>query len=393
MWVYKQLKNIKSALFFIAMAMIISLFFYNQSIINSLRNDSRKTMNLYAELIVKGITESNDVELDFVFSEIIQKVTFPIIQSDTLGNPVIWKNLNDENTLSKKDLKKIILSMNNQNNPIPLEIKINNEKKFKIGYLHYGDSLIVKRLQILPYIQLIAVSFFILFGFIGFEIIRKAEKQNIWFGMARETAHQLGTPVSSLMGWIERLNDHPKDVNKLISDMKADVNRLNEISRRFSKIGSKPKFELISLNKLLIDLIHYFKRRLPEDEIKIKLEIQSNEIEIFTSLVLLKWSIENLIKNAIDSIVNKKGLILIQVKKDLKNVVILIKDNGNGIPKKDWNNIFRPGFSSKKQGWGIGLSMVKRIVEDFLLGTVKVESSSKKNGTSMKVILLRKLER
>ena len=393
MWVYKQLKNIKTALFFIAMAMIISLFFYNQSIINSLRNDSRKTMNLYAELIVKGITESNDVELDFVFSEIIQKVTFPIIQSDTLGNPVIWKNLNDENTLSKKDLKKIILSMNNQNNPIPLEIKINNEKKFKIGYLHYGDSLIVKRLQILPYIQLIAVSFFILFGFIGFEIIRKAEKQNIWFGMARETAHQLGTPVSSLMGWIERLNDHPKDVNKLIPDMKADVNRLNEISRRFSKIGSKPKFELISLNKLLIDLIHYFKRRLPEDEIKIKLEIQSNEIEIFTSLVLLKWSIENLIKNAIDSIVNKKGLILIQVKKDLKNVVILIKDNGNGIPKKDWNNIFRPGFSSKKQGWGIGLSMVKRIVEDFLLGTVKVESSSKKNGTSMKVILLRKLER
>tara|TARA_A100001037_G_C15144929_1_gene635837 strand:- start:2683 stop:3864 length:1182 start_codon:yes stop_codon:yes gene_type:complete len=393
MWVYKQLKNIKTALFFIAMAMIISLFFYNQSIINSLRNDSRKTMNLYAELIVKGITESNDMELDFVFSEIIQKVTFPIIQSDTLGNPVIWKNLNDENTLSKKDLKKIILSMNNQNNPIPLEIKINNEKKFKIGYLHYGDSLIVKRLQILPYIQLIAVSFFILFGFIGFEIIRKAEKQNIWFGMARETAHQLGTPVSSLMGWIERLNDHPKDVNKLIPDMKADVNRLNEISRRFSKIGSKPKFELISLNKLLIDLIHYFKRRLPKDEINIKLEIQSNEIEIFTSLVLLKWSIENLIKNAIDSIVNKKGLILIQVKKDLKNVVILIKDNGNGIPKKDWNNIFRPGFSSKKQGWGIGLSMVKRIVEDFLLGTVKVESSSKKNGTSMKVILSRKLER
>lgn len=393
MWVYKQLKNIKTALFFIAMAMIISLFFYNQSIINSLRNDSRKTMNLYAELIVKGITESNDVELDFVFSEIIQKVTFPIIQSDTLGNPVIWKNLNDENTLSKKDLKKIILSMNNQNNPIPLEIKINNEKKFKIGYLHYGDSLIVKRLQILPYIQLIAVSFFILFGFIGFEIIRKAEKQNIWFGMARETAHQLGTPVSSLMGWIERLNDHPKDVNKLIPDMKADVNRLNEISRRFSKIGSKPKFELISLNKLLIDLTNYFKRRLPKDEINIKLEIQSNEIEIFTSLVLLKWSIENLIKNAIDSIVNKKGLILIQVKKDLKNVVILIKDNGNGIPKKDWNNIFRPGFSSKKQGWGIGLSMVKRIVEDFLLGTVKVESSSKKNGTSMKVILSRKLER
>ncbi len=393
MWVYKQLKNIKTALFFIAIAMIMGLFFYNQSIINSLRNDSRKTMNLYAELIVKGITESNDVELDFVFSEIIQKVTFPIIQSDTLGNPVIWKNLNEENTLSIKDLKKIILSMNDQNNPIPLEIKIKNDKNFKIGYLHYGDSLIVKRLQILPYIQLIAVSFFILFGFIGFEIIRKAEKQNIWFGMARETAHQLGTPVSSLMGWIQRLNDHPKDVNKLIPDMKADVDRLNEISRRFSKIGSKPKFELISLNKLLIDLIHYFKRRVPKDEIKIRLEIKSNEIEIFTSLVLLKWSIENLIKNAIDSIVNEKGLILIKVKIDLKNVIILIKDNGKGIPKKDWNNIFRPGFSSKKQGWGIGLSMVKRIVEDFLLGKIKVESSSEKDGTSMKLILSRKLER
>lgn len=387
MWIYKQLKNIKTALFILAMAMITSLFIYNQSIINNLRNDSRKTMNLYAELIVKGITEANDVELDFVFSEIIQKVTFPIIQSDTLGNPVIWKNLNDENNLSNKDIKKIILSMNKQNNPIPLEINIQDTKRFKIGYLHYGDSLIVKRLQILPYVQLIGVSLFILLGFIGFEIIRKAEKQNIWFGMARETAHQLGTPVSSLMGWIQRLSDYPKDVNKLIPDMEADVERLNEISRRFSKIGSKPKFELISINKLLVDLTKYFKRRLPKDEIKINLDVQSNNIEIFTSPVLLKWTIENLIKNAIDSIVNKKGFISIIVKLVSKNVIIIINDNGNGIPRKDWNNIFRPGFSNKQQGWGIGLSMVKRIVEDFLGGVVKVESSSEKNGTSMKLIL------
>tara|TARA_A100001015_G_scaffold46544_1_gene51344 strand:- start:4406 stop:5587 length:1182 start_codon:yes stop_codon:yes gene_type:complete len=387
MWIYKQLKNIKTALFILAMAMITSLFIYNQSIINNLRNDSRKTMNLYAELIVKGITEANDVELDFVFSEIIQKVTFPIIQSDTLGNPVIWKNLNDENNLSNKDIKKIILSMNKQNNPIPLEINIQDTKRFKIGYLHYGDSLIVKRLQILPYVQLIGVSLFILLGFIGFEIIRKAEKQNIWFGMARETAHQLGTPVSSLMGWIQRLSDYPKDVNKLIPDMEADVERLNEISRRFSKIGSKPKFELISINKLLVDLTKYFKRRLPKDEIKINLDVQSNNIEIFTSPVLLKWTIENLIKNAIDSIVNKKGFISIIVKLVSKKVIIIINDNGNGIPRKDWNNIFRPGFSNKQQGWGIGLSMVKRIVEDFLGGVVKVESSSEKNGTSMKLIL------
>ena len=387
MWIYKQLKNIKTALFILAMAMITSLFIYNQSIINNLRNDSRKTMNLYAELIVKGITEANDVELDFVFSEIIQKVTFPIIQSDTLGNPVIWKNLNDENNLSNKDIKKIILSMNKQNNPIPLEINIQDTKRFKIGYLHYGDSLIVKRLQILPYVQLIGVSLFILLGFIGFEIIRKAEKQNIWFGMARETAHQLGTPVSSLMGWIQRLSDYPKDVNKLIPDMEADVERLNEISRRFSKIGSKPKFELISINKLLVDLTKYFKRRLPKDEIKINLDVQSNNIEIFTSPVLLKWTIENLIKNAIDSISNQKGFISITVKLVSKKIIIIVNDNGNGIPRKDWNNIFRPGFSNKQQGWGIGLSMVKRIVEDFLGGVVKVESSSEKNGTSMKLIL------
>tara|TARA_X000001036_G_C20662032_1_gene799301 strand:- start:53 stop:1234 length:1182 start_codon:yes stop_codon:yes gene_type:complete len=387
MWIYKQLKNIKTALFILAMAMITSLFIYNQSIINNLRNDSRKTMNLYAELIVKGITEANDVELDFVFSEIIQKVTFPIIQSDTLGNPVIWKNLNDENNLSNKDIKKIILSMNKQNNPIPLEINIEQTKRFKIGYLHYGDSLIVKRLQILPYVQLIGVSLFILLGFIGFEIIRKAEKQNIWFGMARETAHQLGTPVSSLMGWIQRLSDYPKDVNKLIPDMEADVERLNEISRRFSKIGSKPKFELISINKLLVDLTKYFKRRLPKDEIKINLDVQANNIEIFTSPVLLKWTIENLIKNAIDSISNQKGFISITVKLVSKKIIIIVNDNGNGIPRKDWNNIFRPGFSNKQQGWGIGLSMVKRIVEDFLGGVVKVESSSEKNGTSMKLIL------
>ena len=169
--------------------------------------------------------------------------------------------------------------------------------------------------------------------------------------------------------------------------MEKDVKRLTIVSDRFSKIGSKPKFELISINKLLVDLTKYFKRRLPKDEIKINLDVQANNIEIFTSPVLLKWTIENLIKNAIDSISNQKGFISITVKLVSKKIIIIVNDNGNGIPRKDWNNIFRPGFSNKQQGWGIGLSMVKRIVEDFLGGVVKVESSSEKNGTSMKLIL------
>jgi len=391
MWIYKQLSNIKTALFVIAMFMIAYLFFYNQSIIKDLRNDSRKTMNLYAQLIVKGITEIDDMELDFVFSEIIQKVTFPIIQSDTLGNPIIWKNLNYKSDLSVKELKKIISSMNIQNQPIPLEININQKESFKIGYLHYGDSLLVKRLQILPYVQLFSISLFILLGFVGFQIIRRAEKQNIWFGMARETAHQLGTPVSSLMGWIQRLKDHPKESIKLIFDMEADVERLNEISRRFSKIGSTPKFEVININDMLIDIIEYFNRRLPADEmIKINLEVNPKEIEILSSFVLLKWTIENLIKNAIDSIHTKQGLIQIKVKLVENKIILILKDNGIGIPRKDWKNIFRPGFSNKKQGWGIGLSMVKRIVKDLLKGDVKVESSNSKTGTSMKIILPKK---
>jgi len=387
MWIYKQLSNIKTALLIIAMFMISYFFFYNQSIINDLRNDSRKTMNLYAQLIVKGITETDDLELDFVFSEIIQKVTFPIIQSDTLGNPIIWKNLNYDSDLSIKNLKKIISSMNIQNKPIPLEIDINQKESFKIGYLHYGDSLLIKRLQILPYVQLFGISLFILLGFVGFQIIRRAEKQNIWFGMARETAHQLGTPVSSLMGWIQRLNEHPKESMKLIPDMEADVERLNEISRRFSKIGSRPKFEVININDMLINLIEYFNRRLPTDEIKIDLEVNPKKIETLSSLVLLKWTIENLIKNAIDSIDKKHGFIQIKAELFESKIIIIVKDNGIGIPRKDWKNIFRPGFSNKKQGWGIGLSMVKRIVQDLLKGDVKVESSKSNTGTSMKIIL------
>jgi signal transduction histidine kinase len=222
----------------------------------------------------------------------------------------------------------------------------------------------------------------------GFNSIRNSEKRNIWVGMARETAHQLGTPVSALMGWVDRIKRHPEESSHVVQEMESDLERLNQIGTRFSKMGSQTVLNSISLKELVNRQTGYLKKRMPSLGKEIELTVTcSEEIFIEGNEILLGWAIENLIRNGIDSIKGEKGTVEILIYSDDNNGIIQLKDNGSGIRKKDWKNIFRPGFSTKERGWGLGLSLVNRIIGEIHRGEIKVIQSEIGKGTTFEICL------
>lgn len=374
-----------------AVLLVAGLLLYTQSIIEELREESRETVSLYAQLIAKGITSASDAELDFVFREIIQKVGFPIIHSDPEGTPVNWRNLPGKDEPPLERVRRIMKDMDSQHNPIPLEVTVPSAesaspRRVVLGYLHYGDSRLIRQLRLLPYIEIGVVALFILLGYGGFQLIRRTEKQHIWYGMARETAHQLGTPVSSLMGWLERLRDHPQEAEKLSDQMAVDIVRLGQISDRFARIGSSPSLEEVDLKELISGTVEYFRRRLPQTGKNVSLDVsQVSSIRVRGTPLLLSWALENIMKNAIDSIDKPTGKVTVTAAPEDQDAVISVEDNGKGIPRRDWKNIFRPGFSTKERGWGLGLSLTKRIIEEFQKGSVSVRSSEMGKGTTFEI--------
>jgi len=382
---YKHTGNIKAGLFILGIALIIGLLTYTQSLVTELRNDNRQIVRLYAEIIANIVQDDNDANLDFVFENIIQKVKFPLIQTSPDHYPQMWKNLpKSVNTQSKRE--RLMKTMDKLNDPIPLIYSDANIGEIIFGYLHYGDSRIVGKLQLWTYFEIVAIAIFIFLGFTGFSFIRNNEKRHIWVGMARETAHQLGTPVSALMGWVDWLKEHPEKTEELIPEMEADLLRLEQIGRRFSKMGSKPEMEEFDLSERVERVVNYLMKRMPSLGKKVELinDIQPG-ISINANGSLLAWSIENIIRNGIDAIDRKNGKVTVSLRKDEDAIKIRIQDNGKGIPKKDWRNIFRPGFSTKRAGWGLGLSLSTRIVEEIHSGRLHVIESSPKNGTIIEI--------
>ena len=385
---YLQNSNtIKFNLFFIGIILIMGLLFYSNSIVNSLRHDNKESVKVYSQIIAKTVNEPSDANLNFVFDQIIKKVQFPIIYSNAQNEPQYSRNLGKE--LNKVDLKKNMELMDKQNEPIPIIYFENrSNESFTLGYLHYGNSDLIRQLKWLPYLEIVIVSLFVGIGFVGFNSIRNSEKRNIWVGMARETAHQLGTPVSALMGWVDRLKSHPYESLIILKEMELDLERLSQISDRFSKIGSKTTLKKISLNNLVNEQVKYIKKRVPAFANKLFLEMKVTEdIYVKGNITLLGWAIENIIKNGIDSIKNEEGRVEINILNKKEFGLIHIIDNGVGIEKKDWKNIFRPGFSTKNGGWGLGLSLVNRIIKEIHHGEIKVLRSEKDIGSTFEICL------
>ena len=388
MRLYQHTGNIKAGLFVLGLVLVSGLMLYTQSLVKNLREDNREIVQLYAELMAKAVINDSDENLNFIFENVIKKVQFPIVQTNEEGKPLSWRNLLD-NKKTSEDVKPIVRVMDKQNDPISLiyHDPMTGEEHVW-GVLHFGDSKLIQRLIWLPYFEIGAISLFILLGFVGFSFIRNSEKQHIWVGMARETAHQLGTPVSALMGWVDWLRKNPEKTLDIVEEMDADLNRLNQVSERFSQMGPMPKLDETDLSELIKTVVNYMEKRLPTKgkSLKIVNEITS-KTNINANVTLLSWAIENVIKNGIDAITQESGEIRIRLCIEKEEVRIQIHDNGKGVEKKDWKNVFRPGFSTKNLGWGMGLSLTQRIIQDIHRGKIFIKSSSPVSGTTFEIIL------
>ena len=382
---YPNSAKIKIGILFFGLALIAGTIFYSNSIVSQLRDDNRQIVKVYSRIIANTINEESDANLGFVFDEIIKKVQFPIVYTDKLSNPLYSRNID----VDKDQLVVVIKNMKKNNDPIAIEFFDSELNTSTIlGYLYFGDSVIVQKLEWLPYLEIIIVLMFAIVGFLGFNSIRENEKRQIWVGMARETAHQLGTPISALLGWIDRIKSNPNESESIAKEMRSDMVRLEQIADRFGQMASHSPLEELSLTKLINEQIEYLKKRIPTlgKDIALKINI-IDDINILGNSVLLGWVFENLIRNGIDSIKKKNGKVELSVKAKTDHAYIYIKDNGKGIDKKDWKNIFKPGFTTKKRGWGLGLSLTLRIIEEIHHGVISVKTSSTKEGTTFLIKL------
>ena len=386
---YRYVGNIKGFIFLVGVFLVIGLFSYTGFLSRELREDNREVVKLYAEIIAGAVNDDSNSNIDFIFENIIKKVKFPIIQSDMEKNPQLWTNLPKEVDTYEERIS-FIKSMDVINEPIPLVYFDQESEPITFGFLHYGDSSLIQKIKIWTYVEIISIGLFICIGFVGFSYIRHSEKQNIWIGLSRETAHQLGTPVSALLGWLDYLKHEKTDLEKILPEIESDIDRLQQVNRRFSKMGSKPEVEYFNLSKRISSTLEYLEKRMPSLGGKVILVNKIDpDVKIKANGTLISWAVENLIRNGIDAINKENGKIEVALKQDVNYVKIHITDNGCGIPKKDWKNIFRPGFTTKNLGWGLGLSLCERIINDVHGGKVSVLASSVSEGTTFEIAILK----
>ena len=376
--------NIKLILFVLAMVSIIMVIGVNRLMISQLRNAARQQVEYLAKSYSDAINSDNEEDIRFVMDILLPSLNFPIIiTSKNEISAVMNLNITEEpgSTDYNQDALKIIEQMDAIFQPLDLEWH-----EMQWGKIHYADPQVVAQLRWMPYIEISFAIIFVIISLWGFQLIRQGEKNMIYVGMARETSHQLGTPVSSLMGWMKLLRDQKSDTSSILSAMDDDVSRLSEISERFSKIGSNPKLKTIIIYDLLSESVNYMKNRLPKYS-KIDLTLRGNrDIRIQGDWTLLRWTIENILKNSIDAIGIGEGNIAINIESEKKYSSIWITDSGKGIPRKNWKNIFHPGFSSKHRGWGLGLSLTMRIIKEIHKGDIRV-LRSKPGETVIQIML------
>lgn len=367
--------------FLLLSAVIIGLgsLLYTNRLVEKLAAEERKKVELWAKatnLVVNY--EIEDECLEFVFTVIKDNVTVPVIlvENDSI---ILYNNIdtlrvkNNPNYLDKQ------LAVMMDENP-PIEIPLPDKKQ----YLYHGRSTILTALIYYPYIQLGVILLFILVAYFAFSSSRKAEQNQVWVGLSKETAHQLGTPISSLMAWIEMLRLKNIDPG-IIDELSKDVLRLNKITDRFSKIGSQPALIPDNLLEIVQNTMNYLRTR-SSDKIQFELECRDDEVIVPLNAPLFEWVMENVCKNAMDAI-EGEGLIKISITTTSQFIIIDIADNGKGIPKAKQKTIFKPGFTTKKRGWGLGLSLTKRIVEEYHQGKILVAGSELGSGTTIRIML------
>lgn len=376
---YKNLWKLFLLLFAITIGMVSLI--YTNNLVTKLKLQERKNVELWAEATSLLNVTDPDQNVDAIISSIIENNnTVPVILTDESDSIIASRNFDETRINDNGFLKKSLAKIKEKNKPIVI-----NLDKGHYNLIYYKDSIILTMLIYYPYIQLGIIILFILVSYLAFSSSRKAEQNQVWVGMSKETAHQLGTPTSSLAGWIEVLQHKYPEI-AITKELALDVQRLEKVTERFSRIGSKPALVRENIITTISRAIDYLKLR-SSSKVKFITDFNiSDEVIVPVNSALFEWVIENVSKNAIDAM-EGSGEITVRVSQTEKNAIIDISDTGKGIPKSALKKIFNPGFTTKQRGWGLGLSLAKRIIDEYHNGKIFVRQSEIGKGSCIRIIL------
>ncbi len=377
---YSKKQRWKQVLILLALAIGIGSLWYTNNLVEELAEQERSKVELWARGTSYLANSPEDADLSFVFEVIRDNTSIPIILTDGDDDIISVRNFEERLSEDSLYLQKQLRLFKERNEPIVIELYGGGK-----NLIYFDNSELFYRLKYYPYVSLGIVSLFILVAYIAFSVSRKAEQDQVWVGMAKETAHQLGTPLSSLIAWIEYLR--MKDVDSAtLDDMAKDVQRLETITERFSKIGSTPELVPHSIAAVLEESLDYMRSR-SSKKVKYVLENKvEDNIQVPINTPLFAWVIENLCRNAMDAM-EGAGIITVRLSREMDKVLIDVEDTGKGIPSGKFETVFQPGYTSKKRGWGLGLSLTRRIVEHYHGGRIWVLRSELGQGTTFRITL------
>ncbi len=358
----------------------VSLYYTNE-LANSMSVEEQKRMQIWAEATRQIALSENENEINFCLEIIRDNTSIPVIMTD--GDSVVSvRNISDSAKVYNDTayFHKRIAEMGAKHDPIVINLP--DEQK---NYIYYDDSTVLKQLAQFPFIQMSIIGIFLIVAYLAFSSSRRAEQNKVWIGMSKETAHQLGTPISSLMAWIEILKQNEANAPYVV-EMQKDIDRLNIIADRFSKVGSLPTLQSSNLSEAIKSAADYMRNRISSNIILDVKDNTSQTVMVKLNTALFNWVIENMIKNAIDAM-EGKGCITIKLNETAKYAEILLTDTGKGLAKNQFKAIFTPGYTTKERGWGLGLSLVQRIVKNYHRGKIMVQSSEIGVGTTFRILL------
>lgn len=380
-----RIRQVKIFLVVAAILIAVASLLVSRSLTHDLAEQEKSKMQVWAEAMKSLSAADENTDLSLVLKVLDENHTIPVVVLNNEGVVTEYRNI-EIKARNAKDSIAFITSYGQQMKASGQVIRISLSKN-NHDYIDvcYDDSLMLKRIAVYPYVQLGVVLLFVIVAIFALLTSKRAEQNKVWVGLSKETAHQLGTPISSLMAWSTILKEtYPDD--ELLPEMDKDVKRLQLIADRFSKIGSIPEPVPSCLNDVLIHVVDYMDRRTSK-KIEMKTELPNEDVIINMNASLFEWVIENLCKNAVDAMGGKLGSITLRLEETDKRAIVEVSDTGKGIKKKDISNVFRPGFTTKKRGWGLGLSLAKRIVEEYHHGKIYVKNSEIGKGTTFRIEL------
>lgn len=358
-----NIKRIRFIMITMAVVLSVASLVISHYLVRDLKHEEMVRMNIWAEAMRSFSDADSNADMSLVLKVLNSNATIPVKVLGRDGDVQMLRNMEDEA------------------DDLPYSVRIHLSESDWLD-VYYDDSLLLRRLAMWPYIQFLVVTVFVLVAIYALRSSRKSEQNMVWVGLTKETAHQLGTPISSLMAWVEVLREtYPNDT--LIPEMGRDVTRLQLIAERFSKIGSMPELKQTDLAQVVQHVVDYIKCR-TSNKVEISADLPEGEMQVPLCAPLFEWVIENLCKNAIDAM-DSKGSITITVAKEAYLYSIEVADTGKGIPQNRWKSVFLPGYTTKSRGWGLGLSLAKRIVEEYHRGSIFVKSSDPSVGTVFRI--------